>query len=221
MQTPPRAFIFDLNGTMVDDMDFHTRAWQSVLNEATNAGLSFADLKREMYGKNEELLDRVFGAGRFSEAEVRQLVAAKEQRYRETFLPHLRLVDGLDEWLRQAHGAGVPLAIASAAIRSNIDFVVDNLGIRHLFAAMVAAEDVVQSKPHPETFLKAADQLGMAPEQCIVFEDAPKGVEAAANAGMQAVVRSAVYGPEAFAGFQNTLAMVTDYHDPFLRRLLQ
>lgn len=211
MHHPYKAFIFDLNGTMIDDMDFHIRAWQWVLKEATGNDLGYTRLKNEMYGKNEELLDRLFGAGRFREAEVRQLVGEKEKRYRESFLPHLGLVAGLDAFLNQAHTAGIPMAIGSAAIRANIDFVVDNLGIRHLFQAIVAAEDVAQSKPHPETFLQAAALLALPPQQCIVFEDAPKGVEAAARAGIQAFVLTTLHGQEEFVGYTNIIGCAPHY----------
>ena len=75
------------------------------------------------------------------------------------------------------------MAIGSAAIQSNIDFVLDGLHIRHYFDAIVSADDVTHSKPDPETYIKCAGKLGMDPDDCLVFEDAPKGAESAKNAG--------------------------------------
>ena len=69
----------------------------------------------------------------------------------------------------------------------NVDFVLDNLNLRSYFPVIIGPEDVVESKPHPEVFLKAAAKLGVSPEECIVFEDAPKGIEAARRAGMKSV----------------------------------
>ena len=79
------------------------------------------------------------------------------------------------------------MAIGSAAPLFNVDFVLDNLNIRDYFQAVVSGVDVVESKPYPEVFLKAAKRLGVEPSSCIVFEDAPKGVEAAANAEWNAL----------------------------------
>lgn len=215
-----QAFIFDLNGTMIDDMEYHTHAWYKVLNEELGAGLSREAVAKEMYGKNEEVLVRILGLDRFSKDEINRLSGRKEEMYQQAFLPELRLIPGLEGFLAQAQKAGIKLAVASAAITSNIDFVLDNLSIRHYFAAIVSADDVTKSKPHPETFLKAAQQLGIAPENCVVFEDAPKGVEAAANAGMRTVALTTMHEPEAFAPYGNVVASVSNYHDSFLQQLL-
>ena len=81
---------------MIDDMEFHASAWASILNVDLNAGLSYADVKREMYGKNSELLHRIFGAGHFTVERENELAIEKEKRYQSAFKEHLRLMDGLD-----------------------------------------------------------------------------------------------------------------------------
>ena len=103
----------------------------------------------------------------------------------------------------------------------NVDFVLDGLDMRRYFDAVVTADHVAHSKPDPETFLKAARQLGMAPQDCLVFEDAPKGVEAALNAGMQTVVLTTMHEKEEFAAYPNIRAFVADYTDPVLYALFQ
>jgi beta-phosphoglucomutase len=220
MTPAPQAFIFDLNGTMVDDMEYHNRAWFRILNEELGAGLSREAVAKEMYGKNDELLVRIFGPDRFTKEEMQRLSIEKEKSYQQAFFPELRLIAGLDVFLKQAQKAGVKMAIGSAAIPFNIDFVIDNLSIRHYFGAIVSADDVARSKPDPETFLNAAAKLGIAPQHCVVFEDVPKGVEAAANAGMQAVVLTTMHGADAFADYKNIIAYIPDYNDPFLQTLL-
>lgn len=215
-----RAFIFDLNGTMINDMEYHATAWQAILNEDLNAGLSREDVRQQMYGKNEELLVRVFGDGYFTPEEVAAISMKKEKSYQEAFLPELRLISGLPEFLQAAQAYGIKMGIGTAAIPFNVDFVLDNLGIRHYFKAIVSADDVQTSKPHPETFLRAAEILGVMPSECIVFEDAPKGVEAALRAGMKCVVLTTMHRPEEFAA-SNIVALISDYHDPVLQHLLQ
>jgi beta-phosphoglucomutase-like phosphatase (HAD superfamily) len=111
------------------------------------------------------------------------------------------------------------MAIGSAAIPFNIDFVLDNLDIKHYFKAIVSADDVVLSKPHPETFLKAAQLLNAEPTNCIVFEDVPKGVEAAANAGMKAVVLTTTHIAQEFEHLDNVLHFSEDFNDAFIEAL--
>lgn len=216
-----KAFVFDLNGTMIDDMKFHTDAWFDILNNDLKADLSWADVKKEMYGKNQEVLVRIFGQGKFTMSEMDTISFEKEKRYQKAFLPQLELIKGLDTFLEQAKAKKIKMAIASAAIPFNIDFVLDNLGLRDMFSAIVSADDVTESKPHPETFFKAASLLGVAPEACVVFEDAPKGVEAAQNAGMKTVVLTTAHEKEEFASYKNIIGFARDYSDVFFSHLLK
>ncbi len=219
MQTFPRALIFDLNGTMINDMEFHMRAWSEILNKDLKAELSPERVKSQMYGKNSELLERVFGKGRFTEDEMEYWSREKEKRYQKAYLPHLRLIKGLQELLDKARDYNIPMAIGSAAIPFNIDFVLDNLDIRKYFSAIVSAEDVAISKPDPETFLKAAELLNTEPSRCLVFEDAPKGVEATERAGMKSVVLTTMHNRNDFPSSASILAFIKDYTDPFIHSL--
>jgi len=184
----PKALLFDLNGTIIDDMEYHTKAWQHLFNNDLGANLTWEDTKKEMYGKNQEVLVRVFGPERFTQAEMDELSIEKERRYQKEFFPHLALIPGLKGLLADAWQKNIPMAIGSAAIPFNIDFVLDNLNIRHYFKAIVSADDVKLSKPNPETFLNAAALLQVNPTNCLVFEDTPKGAETALNAGMKCIV---------------------------------
>ncbi|MES2109719.1 MAG: HAD family phosphatase [Bacteroidota bacterium] len=208
-----KAFIFDLNGTMIDDMTYHTKAWQTLLNDELGGNFTWEEVKPQMYGKNPEVLVRMFGPDRFTLDEMNRLSLEKERKYQVEFLPHLALLPGLSKFLEKAYQQGIPMAIGSAAIPFNIDFVLDNLNIRHYFKVIVSADDVVLSKPHPETYLKAAEQLGVTATDCIVFEDVPKGVEAAANAGMKAVVLTTTHEQHEFDYLQNVLCFAKDFED--------
>ena len=221
METAPKAFIFDLNGTMIDDMRFHTEAWHKILTEDLGAKLSVEEVKSHMYGKNSELLVRIFGEGHFSAEETEKISIEKERRYQQAFLPHLRLINGLEQFLEEAEQNNILMAIGSAAITFNIDFVLDNLGIRDYFGAIVSADNVNKSKPDPETFVKGAELLGVDPADCIVFEDAPKGVEAARNAGMQCIVLTTMHQEEEFSQYNNIIGFIQDYNDITVEELLE
>jgi len=220
MEFKPKAFLFDLNGTMIDDMTYHLQVWYDILNEDLKAGLTREEVKHQMYGKNHELLDRVFGKGKFSAEEVSNVSRKKEERYQEIYKAHLTLLPGLHELLVKAESKNIAMAIGSAAIPFNIDFVLDNLSIRKYFKTIVSADDVVESKPHPEVFLKAAAQLGVQPSSCIVFEDVPKGAEAAQNAGMKAVIITSTHEAAEFSSYSNILFFCQDYNDPRLLELI-
>ena len=216
-----KAFIFDLNGTMIDDMIYHTKAWQTLLNDELGGNFTWEEVKQQMYGKNPEVLVRMFGPDRFTLDEMNRLSLEKEKKYQVEFLPHLALLPGLAEFMEKAYQQGIPMAIGSAAIPFNIDFVLDGLNIRHYFKTIVSADDVVLSKPHPETYLKAAELLGVVPTDCIVFEDVPKGAEAAANAGMKAVVLTTTHEQHEFNYLQNILYFAKDFEDDAVRKLLE
>jgi beta-phosphoglucomutase len=207
-----KAFLFDLNGTVIDDMSFHIQSWYEILNNL-GATISYEETKLQCYGKNEELLERVF-PGRFTAEEITAMIIDKETRYQENFRPFLKLIDGLDEFLEQAYESKIKMAIGSAAIPFNIDYILDGLHLHKYFPVVVSAYDVVESKPHPETFLQCAEKLNVAPEDCIVFEDSPKGVEAAARAGMKAVVITSMHTKEEFTN-DNIICFIENYQGLF------
>jgi len=209
--TGMKAFIFDLNGTMVDDMDYHTRGWLHVVNDKLGGCFTYEQVKKEMYGKNSEVLKRLFGEKYFTAFEIEHLSAAKEERYRRDFRPILQLLSGLEEFLQTAKAYGISLAIASAACTANIDFVLDGLGIRPYFDVIVSADDVMRSKPHPETFDRAGALLGHRPSDCLVFEDAPAGVQAASAAGMACIVLTTTHQPPEFRGCTNIKTFWKNY----------
>ncbi|TMI66035.1 MAG: HAD family phosphatase [Bacteroidetes bacterium] len=212
-----KAFLFDLNGTMIDDMEYHIKAWHRILNDL-GADLSVERVKEECYGKNHELIERIF-PGRFSEEAKNKMSIDKETQYQHEFRPHLKLLNGLDDFLKQAKNNNIKMAIGSAAIMFNINFVLDGLNIRHYIDAIVSADDVAFSKPNPETFTRCAELLHVSPKDCLVFEDAPKGVEAAANAGMDCVVLTTMHTAEEFQQYKSIKMIVNDFSSPELKDL--
>jgi beta-phosphoglucomutase len=217
IQQKPTAFLFDLNGTMINDMHYHIKAWHDLLNEF-GANISMERMKEECYGKNEELLERIL-PGRFSGEEKKIMSFKKENEYQREYRPGLKLINGLHGFLKKTKEHNIKMAIGSAAIMFNIDFVLDGLNIRPYFNALVSADDVSFSKPNPETYLKCAARLDEDANNCIVFEDSPKGVEAAANAGMRSVVLTTMHARLEFSQFADIICFVADYTDEQLNVL--
>ena len=208
--TTPAAFLFDMDGTLVDNMQYHLRAWERTVGEA-GSPIKGAELKEQLYGKNSEVIERIFGEGKLSGEQIQEISNQKEKYYHEIYGSHIKLLPGLKDFLTEAHRLGVQMAIATAGIKENVRFILDHTDIRPLFSAFVSDDDVQESKPDPETFTKAAAELNVPPARCIVFEDSPKGIEAAGKASMKSVALLTAKGKETFASDPNVIKMVHDY----------
>ena len=114
-------------------------------------------------------------------------------------------------FLQAAHRLGIPMAVGTSAGQQNITFVLDGLDIASYFTASVGGNDVSQGKPHPETFLTAAQKLGIAPEHCIVFEDTLTGIKAAQNAKMRAIAPATTSPPSTFENLPSVQHIIQNY----------
>lgn len=203
------ALIFDMDGTMIDNMNYHYQAWRIFLAEH-NIELNDDELREEIRGTNREIMRRLFGSD-LSGDEADGMGDYKEELYREIYRPHLVLIDGLESFLNEAQKADIPMAIATSANQPNIDFIVSELRLSPYFKTTVSSEEVGKGKPYPDTFLEAAKRLDIEPEQCIVFEDAPTGIEAAQRAGMKAVTLTTTRDPSEFEQYDNIVQIIPDY----------
>ena len=133
-----------------------------------------------------ETLRRLFGDKR-DEAGLQDLLNEKETYYREIYEPYLKPVNGLENFLTELKDAGIRMAIASSATVGDISFILNKIPIRGDFETIIDGSRVTKGKPNPEIFLKAAEDLKAAPEDCVVFEDSLAGIKAANAAGMKVV----------------------------------
>ena len=202
-----KAFLFDLDGTLIDTMPAHFKTWQLVVKEM-GSPLEGEALMNQLYGNGAELMHRIVPGRTFTEEEARAIVAAKEERYRALYGNEITVLEGAREFLELALQKNIPMGIGTASNQANIDFALDKLDLRRYLSAIVGADDVQLSKPHPETWLRLAAELNTPPEHCIVFEDAPKGVEAAQKAGMKAVAITGHFSANDFGEYENILQIV-------------
>jgi beta-phosphoglucomutase family hydrolase len=214
-----RAFIFDMDGTIVDNMAFHTKSWLEFFARRGKEYDAEAFFRETAGAQGREILRERLGPD-VSDEEIAVLAQEKDALYREMYGPHRAAIQGFDDFVTDADAKGVALAVATSAPPKNIVFTLDELDLRRHFAAVVGAADVKQGKPHPDVFLKAAEKLGVNPADCIVFEDAPMGVEAARRAGMRAVVITTTLPAAAFEEFDNVIAVVGDYDELSVDALL-
>lgn len=210
---PGRAIVFDLDGVVIDSMPMHTEAWRRYLH---GLGIECDDIEPRMHGRrNDEIVADFIGANLAPEA-VFAHGAAKEQLYRDMMRPALlaHLVPGVVEFLASSNGS--PIGLASNAEPANIDFVLDGAGLRQWFRVIVDGHQVDRPKPFPDIYLRAAYLLGVAPADCIVFEDSPAGAAAARAAGARVV------GVETHsADLSGVDLSIRDFRDPALKEWLE
>ncbi|MDJ1483783.1 HAD family phosphatase [Cytophagaceae bacterium YF14B1] len=212
------GLIFDMDGTMVDNMMVHHHAWQKKLAEV-GLELTLDEVVANCHGKNDDILVRLFG-DKYTFEERDRISSDKEARYREIFLSQLKLVEGLPELLEEAYQAGIPMGIGTAARFENVDYVLDNLNIRHYFKAVVVDRDVTNGKPDPEVFFKVADQMEVPYANCLVFEDSPTGAKTARNAGMKAIILTTTHKAEEFTSISSVMKCVDNYQSINLKEEL-
>lgn len=185
MPEAAHAAIWDVDGTLVDTAELHFQAWVEVCREE---GLTFTRQQfTQTFGRrNPDIIRMIFGAD-VDEETADRLAERKEQLYRATAARGIELLPGARALLQALAAAGFRQAVGSSAPRANLDLILKMTGIGQFFDALVSMEDTQRGKPDPEVFLKAAAKLGMPPAQCVVFEDAVAGVEAAHAGGMKCV----------------------------------
>src|SRR2546421_9080124 len=179
----PEGIIFDCDGTLADTMPLHWRAWQAI---TARHRLEFPE-------------DRFYSLGGVPSRDILKMLSQEQgipldhlmvAREKETeYLPLIAQVEPINAVVgiaREYYGK-IPLAVASGGTRRIIELVLEHLGIRQLFKAVVTSEDVVNQKPAPDIFLEAARRLGVPPENCRGYEDTDIGMQAIRTAGMEAV----------------------------------
>ena len=206
--------MFDLDGVLVHSMPLHVTSWEQYL---AKLGIQVKDLERRMHGRRNMELVRDLIDPNASDEQALAHGAAKERLFRELMGkedPAAVEIAGAEEFLeRYWH---VPKTLASNAERANIDFVLDHLKLRPFFEVVVDGQQVERPKPYPDIYLKAAAQLGVRPEACIVFEDSPAGAKAGIDAGMRVV------GVESTpTQFDRIAFKVKDFRDSRLDRWLE
>jgi len=180
---PFAAYLFDCDGTIVDSMPLHYLAWQRALEEW---GCEFPeDLFYAWGGRPTADIIVALNEQQGLAMPVAAVVERRESYYQE-LLPQLAAVPEVLAHIHDAHRR-VPFAVVSGSTRASVTASLEVLGLLDRFDVLVCADDYTRAKPDPEAFLLAAEQLGVPPESCLVFEDTDLGIQAATAAGMASV----------------------------------
>ncbi|MGL4461421.1 MAG: HAD family hydrolase [Planctomycetia bacterium] len=183
--TPPDGVVFDMDGVLADTRLLHLKAFQELVAPFG------VDLTEEWFQKLFGLDNRRFIAALFGkempDGEWTALADQKEANYRSMVADRIELLAGIRPMVAALHASGRPMAVGSSAPRANVEQILEASGIRPMISAVLAAEDVVRHKPHPDVFLKAMDKIGLTPERCWVVEDSVYGLQAALRSNANAV----------------------------------
>jgi len=219
-----RAVVFDFDGVLVDSEPLHYRALRDCLRPE-GIEIDEEEYLREYLAYNDRETVRI-ALGRHGipyDPALVEAVAARKARIFDAALAGVSFFPGARE-LVQTLSAEMPLAIASGALRGEIEAILRAGGLRQHFASVVGAEDVTQGKPHPEPYLTAAARLGrvaegLRPEDCLAFEDSVAGIEAARAAGMKVVAVTNSYPRPKLAAAHRIVASLAELQLAELRAL--
>lgn len=215
------AFIFDMDGTMIDSMPWHARSWVEFA-ERHGVKLDVSEILARTTGRTGTESMRQLFERALSDEECQAMVHEKEEIYRAMFSDNFTEVAGFTAFAKAAVARGLKVAVGTAGDRHNIEFAMSRLKMDPLPLAIVGGDEGFAGKPTPEIFVEAARRIGVAPERCIVFEDAPFGIEAARRGGMRAVAVCSTHSAAELAG-PHVIAAVRDYdelaHSNFLETL--
>jgi HAD superfamily hydrolase (TIGR01509 family) len=217
MQKKIAGMVFDMDGTLVDNMHFHHRAWKEFLSKH-GIRISDEEFHRKNVGTIKEVIPKFMPHVQDPDL-IMELGMQKEAVYRTLYGPHIQPLAGLQSFLDQAYNAGIPIALASAADAKNIDFTLEGLGMAHYFKAITGSEEVEKGKPSPDVYLYSARKLQADPGHCIAFEDTPSGIRAALAAGMRVVALATTHTREELSAYP-LMKIINDYEGLTLDSLI-
>lgn len=187
MNLKPAAFIFDMDGVIIDSEPIHSRVKMDTFH---HFGLPFeeADLIHYMGRTSNEIFGEVIAKEGRHDLQVKDLVRYKHEHYLEVLQSGtIEPIEGAVELIRHLYDEGIPLALATSSWERVMDTVLDAFKIRPYFQSVLSGSTLPKSKPDPAIYLLSAERLGVAPKDCFVLEDTAAGVLAAKRAGMHCI----------------------------------
>ncbi|KUL20381.1 beta-phosphoglucomutase family hydrolase [Chlorobium limicola] len=211
LPTKKYAFIFDMDGVLTDNMKLHAASWVELFRDYGLEGLDPERYLVETAGMKGPDVLRYFLDPDISSQEAERLTELKDFLYRVNSRSLIKPLSGLHTFLEHAGMAGIALAVGTGSGAKNTDYVLGLLETKRFFQAIVGSHHVKEGKPAPDIFLRAAELLGVEPADCIVFEDALPGIEAASRAGMSCVALTTTNSRDSFSVCSNVLEIIDDF----------
>lgn len=205
------AFIFDMDGVLVNNMQVHARSWVELFHDYGLEGLDPDRYLRETAGMKGLDVLRHFLDKDITPEKAERLTELKDFLYRFMYKTEIRPLEGLETFLDTASSLNIKLGVGTGAGARNIDYTLGIPGLKNRFQAVVGSHQVRQGKPHPDIFLRVAELLDTDPSRCIVFEDALPGLEAANAAGMKSVALATTNPADIMSVMPGVITVVDDF----------
>jgi HAD superfamily hydrolase (TIGR01509 family) len=207
MQGSNKAILWDLDGVLIDSEHLHFITWEKTLHDA-GFSFTYADFKATFGRNNLGVLTYLLGQPPSAEF-LDEMATRKESLFREKMVNNLELLPGVLHWLTWFQENGFKQAVASSAPPENVEAMVDEVKIRGFFNFLAAGGNLL-SKPDPSVFLLAAEKCAANPENCLVIEDSPAGIEGAARGGMKCIAVETTHPSNSLQGADLILNRLTD-----------
>ena len=206
-----KGLLFDMDGVLVNNLEVHREAFAEFFRRY-GVERTFGELSR-VFGKgNDDIMGELMPREVVERVGIRELGHEKEAIYREIYAPTITPQPGLLTFLDECEAEGLKCAVGSSGYRANVDFVLDKCNIERYFDYAVAGDEVTRCKPDPEIYLTAAAKLGLRAAECVVFEDAEAGIEAAKRAGMRVVALATTFNRD-FLETTDADYIIDDFRD--------
>lgn len=212
-----KGLLFDMDGVLVNNLEIHRQAFAEFFR-FYGVERTFDELNRVFGRGNDDIMGELMPRDVVERVGIRELGYQKEAIYRRIYAPIIEPQPGLITFLADAEREGLRSAVGSSGYRVNVDFVLDKCNIARHFSAIVAGDEVTNCKPHPEIYLTAAAKLGLKPSECVVFEDAEAGIEAAHRAGIKVIALATTFDRE-FLAQTDADVIVDDFRDVTIEML--
>ena len=210
--------IFDMDGTLVDNIKFHTKAWLRFLRKY-NIELSAEEFQAQNHGTIDEMILHFFGKETGAKKRY-ELGQEKEYTYRALYKDHIKAVNGLIPFLEFLRSQSMKIGLATMGDAPNIEFILKKLGLETYFHSIIGGHQINKGKPSPEIFLKSLEALDSKKETTIIIEDSKSGVLAARNAGIKVIGISTSYSSNELKELGCEL-VIDDYTDDKLRDFIE
>ncbi|SKC00832.1 HAD family hydrolase [Dyadobacter psychrophilus] len=180
------AVIFDMDGVICHTNPYHSMAFREFFSKR-DLSPTDEEFAMHMFGKSNSYILSHFLQRAIEGEELLQMENEKESLFRQIYEPYIDPIEGIVPFINDLQSNGVKLGVATSAPQANLDLILTKVPIRSHLGSIMASENVKKHKPDPEVYLTSARNLGVEPDQCVVFEDSFSGVSAAINAGMRVV----------------------------------
>lgn len=180
------AVIFDMNGVIIDDERIHQQSWK-IYCQNHGFHITENEFKEKVFGRTEKETFEYLYSRKITPEELGKFSDERVDTAIEIFKPQLKTTAGLHNLLEELLTNNIPMAVATSSRNRYVNFIMDTLGIRKYFKAILTAEDIINGKPDPEIYLKTANKLNVPPKNCVVIEDTISGIRSAMAAGMKVI----------------------------------